>query len=151
MLVLSTTYYPFSSTTTKQTLNADTPIKKHKVKNAPAKSKMFTAEEMLKFEADRADAAAKVLMLKSKKRKIEHVADPKPKRQKKVNAAAKPAFPAMWQLCSTCNEVLFCSYCIKEYKALINHLECQGKLQLGDVAEPGIYRAESTASDDRSE
>ena len=61
-----------STNIAKEAFQATTPIKKKTVRNAPAKSTMFTAEEMLACDAKRSAEAAKAKKSTSKKRKIEN-------------------------------------------------------------------------------
>ena len=54
----------------KEAFGASTPITKKTVRNAPAKSTMFTAEQMLAYDEERKQDAEKAKQSKSKKRKM---------------------------------------------------------------------------------
>eukprot|EP01122_Echinamoeba_exundans_P004425 TRINITY_DN1445_c0_g1_i2.p1 TRINITY_DN1445_c0_g1~~TRINITY_DN1445_c0_g1_i2.p1 ORF type:complete len:395 (-),score=69.29 TRINITY_DN1445_c0_g1_i2:175-1359(-) len=83
----------------KEAFKATTPIKKRQVKNAPAKSTMFTAEQMLKFDEERQEAAENAKKSKGKKRQTAKPEAPKPKKQKISEEKSVPKEPdQVWAL-----------------------------------------------------
>ena len=139
-----------STNIAKEAFQATTPIKKKTVRNAPAKSTMFTAEEMLAFDAKRSAEASKAKKSTSKKRKIENPPAPNPKKQKISEAKSVPREPdqvcwacghsgrqtTSWEICDGCENILVCTHCKKESKEYHDHVrECAGEEGSEDSAD----------------
>ena len=143
----------------KEAFGASTPITKKTVRNAPAKSTMFTAEQMLAYDEERKQDAEKAKQSKSKKRKNENTQAPTAKRQKTSETTSVPREPDQvcwacghsgrqtkgWELCEYCENVLVCTYCKKENRTYHEHVrDCGGE----ELDEDGASDLEADSDDE---
>ena len=129
------------------------------MRNAPAKSTMFTAEQMLAYDEERKQDAEKAKQSKSKKRKNENTQAPTAKRQKTSETTSVPREPDQvcwacghsgrqtkgWELCEYCENVLVCTYCKKENRTYHEHVrDCGGE----ELDEDGASDLEADSDDE---